>query len=77
MATGQPGYANYSHHIMLVCTWGYCLVGAHSTKVSKEYQAFISTEYLPPLGDIQSVIISREGLILTLSILPCPQGRIF
>ena len=25
----------------------------------------------------QSVIISREGLILTLSILPCPQGRIF
>ena len=26
---------------------------------------------------VQSVIISREGLILTLSILPCPQGRIF
>ena len=25
----------------------------------------------------QSVIISREGLILTLSILSCPQGRIF
>ena len=25
----------------------------------------------------QSVIISKEGLILTLSILPCPQGRIF
>ena len=25
----------------------------------------------------QSVIISRDGLILTLSILPCPQGRIF
>ena len=25
----------------------------------------------------QSVIISREGLILTLSILPCQQGRIF
>ena len=25
----------------------------------------------------QSLIISREGLILTLSILPCPQGRIF
>ena len=25
----------------------------------------------------QSVITSREGLILTLSILPCPQGRIF
>ena len=25
----------------------------------------------------QSVTISREGLILTLSILPCPQGRIF
>ena len=25
----------------------------------------------------QSVIISREGLILTLSILPCPQERIF
>ena len=24
-----------------------------------------------------SLIISREGLILTLSILPCPQGRIF
>ena len=24
----------------------------------------------------QSLIISREGLILTLSILPCPQGRI-
>ena len=28
-------------------------------------------------GNMQSVIISREGLILTLSILPCPQGRIF
>ena len=25
---------------------------------------------------LQSVIISREGMILTLSILPCPQGRI-
>ena len=25
---------------------------------------------------VQSLIISREGLILTLSILPCPQGRI-
>ena len=25
----------------------------------------------------QSVIISREGLILTQSILPCPQGSIF
>ena len=34
---------------------------------------------LPPFGGarIQSVIISREGLILTLSILPCPQGGIF
>ena len=28
-------------------------------------------------GLFQSVIISREGLILTLSILPCPQGSIF
>ena len=26
---------------------------------------------------LDSLIISREGLILTLSILPCPQGRIF
>ena len=30
-----------------------------------------------PCSLIQSVIISREGLILTLSILPCLQGRIF
>ena len=28
-------------------------------------------------GKTHSLIISREGLILTLSILPCPQGRIF
>ena len=27
-------------------------------------------------GKWHSLIISREGLILTLSILPCPQGRI-
>ena len=32
-------------------------------------------KYTPPLGSvrIQSVIIRREGSILTLSILPCPQ----
>ena len=28
------------------------------------------------MSTVQSLIISREGLILTLSILPCPQGRI-
>ena len=35
----------------------------------------IPLEFLVEKG--QSLIISREGLILTLSILPCPQGRIF
>ena len=37
------------------------------------------SQYLPRFGGarIHSLIISREGLILTLSILPCPQGRIF
>ena len=36
------------------------------------------SQYLPRLGGarIHSLILSREGLILTLSILPCPQGWI-
>ncbi len=33
--------------------------------------------YVPQMGRKKhSLIISREGLILTLSILPCPQGRV-
>ena len=36
-------------------------------------------KYIPPLGSVRihSLILSREGLILTLSILACPEGWIF
>ena len=48
-----------------------------SNQLLKLHDPFDSIFYLKLKILLQSLIISREGLILTLSILPCPLGKIF